>query len=143
MNRPNISGIKLPWLFFFSEPHAYISPAHYDKKESVPTWDYVAVHAYGTAKIIEEEQEKMQLLEQMIGFYEPGYQEQWNSLTDKFKSGMLKGIVAFEIEVTELQGQKKLSQNKTSVERQRIVAQLQQSNQGVERDIAGYINELR
>ncbi len=129
-------------LVIFSEPHAYISPRHYDKKESVPTWDYLAVHAYGSARIIEEEEGKMQLLEQMIGFYEPGYQEQWNSLTNKFKSGMLKGIVAFEIEVTELQGQKKLSQNKTIEERQRIIAQLQQSDQGVERDIAGYINEL-
>lgn len=129
-------------LVIFSEPHAYISPSHYDKKESVPTWDYIAVHAYGIANIIEEEQEKMQLLEQMICFYEPGYQEQWNSLADKFKSGMLKGIVAFEIEVTDLQGQKKLSQNKTSSERQRIAAQLQQSDLGVERDIADYINKL-
>src|ERR1051325_6086478 len=34
-------------LIIFSEPHSYISPAHYDKQESVPTWDYIAVHAYG------------------------------------------------------------------------------------------------
>lgn len=39
-------------LIIFSEPHAYISPTHYDKIESVPTWDYITVHAYGKAKII-------------------------------------------------------------------------------------------
>ncbi|MGN7787749.1 FMN-binding negative transcriptional regulator [Niabella sp. 22666] len=129
-------------LIIFSEPHAYISPAHYDKKESVPTWDYMAVHAYGIAKIVSEAEQKMKLLEQMIGFYEPEYHQQWSELTDKFKHGMLKGIVAFEIEVQELQGQKKLSQNKTVAERRRIVEQLQQSEQGVERDLAVYIKEL-
>jgi transcriptional regulator len=129
-------------LIIFSEPHAYISPAHYDKKESVPTWDYMAVHAYGTAKIVRETEQKMKLLAQMIGFYEPEYHQQWSELPDKFKHGMLKGIVAFEIEVQELQGQKKLSQNKTVAERRRIVEQLQQSEQGVERDLAVYIKEL-
>ena len=89
-----------------------------------------------------EEERKMKLLEQMIGFYEPGYRQQWEELPNKFKYGMLKGIVAFEIEVQELQGQKKLSQNKTVAERRRIVEQLQQSEQGVERDIAAYIKEL-
>ncbi|WP_114792594.1 FMN-binding negative transcriptional regulator [Niabella yanshanensis] len=129
-------------LIIFSEPHAYISPAHYDKKDSVPTWDYMAVHAYGIATTIEDEAGKLKLLEQMIGFYEPAYQGQWNELPDKFKNGMLKGIVAFELEVTELQGQKKLSQNKTAAERQRIIEQLQHSDSGVARDIAAYIREV-
>lgn len=129
-------------LIIFSEPHAYISPVHYDKKESVPTWDYISIHAYGAARIVMEEERKMKLLEQMIGFYEPRYRQQWEELPNKFKYGMLKGIVAFEIEVQELQGQKKLSQNKTVAERRRIVEQLQQSEQGVERDIAAYIKEL-
>ncbi|WP_257088050.1 FMN-binding negative transcriptional regulator [Sphingobacterium sp. E70] len=53
-------------MVIFSEPHAYISPMHYDKEESVPTWDYIAVHAYGTARIINNEDEKTEVLEQMI-----------------------------------------------------------------------------
>lgn len=129
-------------LIIFSEPHAYISPAHYDKKESVPTWDYVSIHAYGVGKITRGEEEKLKLLEQMISFYEPEYHRQWSELPDKFKYGMLKGIVAFEIDVEELQGQKKLSQNKTVAERRRIVEQLQQSEYGVERDLAAYIKKV-
>ncbi len=129
-------------LVIFSEPHAYISPVHYDKKESVPTWNYMAVHAYGTARIVVEEEEKQHMLEQMIGFYEPGYRGQWNNLSHQFKHSMMKGIVAFEIDVQELQGQKKLSQNKNGEERQRIVNQLQKSDQSVERDIAAYISAL-
>ena len=55
-------------LVIFSEPHAYISPVHYDKKESVPTWDYMAVHAYGKAKIVTDENEVIKVLERMITF---------------------------------------------------------------------------
>lgn len=129
-------------LVIFTEPHAYISPAHYEKKESVPTWDYIAVHAYGIAKIITEESAKIQVLEEMINFYDQGYLEQWNGLSEKFKLGMMKGIVAFEIEVTDLQGQKKLSQNKSAAERESIVKELSESPNGVESDLARYIREV-
>lgn len=129
-------------LVIFNEPHAYISPKHYEKLESVPTWDYIAVHAYGKAKIIKDEVSKLKALEQMIQFYEKDYLGQWTSLSEKFKSGMIRGIVAFELEVTDLQGQKKLSQNKTEIERQRMIKQFENSSNTVERDIANYIRDL-
>lgn len=129
-------------LILFAEPHAYISPTHYDKKESVPTWDYISVHAYGKAKILEDESSKIKVLEDMIGFYDRDYFAQWNNLSDKFKNGMMKGIVAFELEVTDLQGQKKLSQNKTEAERQRIVEHLEKADNSVENDLATYIRKL-
>ncbi|MGJ1421847.1 FMN-binding negative transcriptional regulator [Sphingobacterium spiritivorum] len=129
-------------LVIFSEPHAYISPLHYDKTESVPTWDYIAVHAYGKARIVEDEGAKSAMLEQMIQFYEKDYSKQWENLPDKFKKGMMKGIVAFELEVVTVQGQKKLSQNKTSAERNRIVQQLEKSEIAVEKDLARYIREI-
>lgn len=129
-------------LVIFTEPHAYISPVHYDKMESVPTWDYIAVHAYGKAKIVEDETAKLKALEQMIQFYEKDYLQQWESLSDKFKKGMIRGIVAFELEITDLQGQKKLSQNKTETERHRITEHLSKSENTVEKDIADYIKKL-
>lgn len=127
-------------LIIFTEPHAYISPAHYSKRESVPTWDYIAVHAYGKAKVITDEALKFKALEQMINFYEEDYLAQWNSLPDAFKNKMIKGIVAFELEVTDLQGQQKLSQNKTHAERKSIIAQLKKNNNTVEHDLADYIH---
>ena len=126
-------------LVIFSEPHAYISPDHYDKHESVPTWDYISVHAYGKAKILDSEAEKARVLEEMITFYDKEYIAQWNSFTDKFKTNMMKGIIAFELEVTDLQGQKKLSQNKSVNERKSIVAQLEKSEDSVEQSLASYI----
>jgi len=135
----NLHNLLLVEFLIFNEPHAYISPKHYDKEESVPTWDYVAVHAYGTATLIQEEGAKLRVLEETIRFYEPSYLAQWNSLSDKYRTGMLRGMVAFEIEITDLQGQKKVSQNKNAEERKRIAEALAQSDIGVERDLATYI----
>jgi transcriptional regulator len=129
-------------LVIFSEPHAYISPVHYDKKESVPTWDYIAVHAYGKATIVTDENTVVKILEQIITFYDKSYLQQWDSLSDKYKKGMMKAIVAFELEVTDLQRQKKPSQNKTAEEKQRIIAHLEKSGNSVEAAIAKHIREL-
>lgn len=123
-------------LVIFAEPHAYISPVDYDKKESVPTWNYLAVHAYGKATILADEAAVAKAMEQMILQYEPGYLAQWNSLSDKYKTGMIKGVVAFEIEVTDLQGQKKVSQNKTVGERERISERLENSGDALAGTIA-------
>jgi transcriptional regulator len=114
-------------LVIFSAPHAYISPSHYDSRQSVPTWNYLSVHAYGEAHIIHEKEAVMALLESAIKEYEPAYMVQWNELPETFKYKMANGIVAFEISVTTLQGKKKLSQNKTDEERNRIVESLKKS----------------
>ena len=94
-------------LVIFSEPHAYISPKHYDKLQNVPTWNYIAVHAYGKATVITEQEAVMNILERTIDTYEQSYKAQWKDLTDDYKLGMAKGIVAFEIVVTDIQAKKK------------------------------------
>ncbi|WP_207435583.1 FMN-binding negative transcriptional regulator [Sabulibacter ruber] len=111
-------------LVIFQEPHAYISPSHYNKLQNVPTWNYTAVHAYGHLTLVEPLNQAQALLEKMIDAYEPAYKAQWHQLPDAFKTGLTRGIVAFEIEVTELQGKEKLSQNKALEERQRIAEYL-------------------
>lgn len=114
-------------LVIFSGPHAYISPSHYDKYESVPTWNYVVVHAYGQMDIItqEEQPERLEaLLVELILANEPGYLAQWESLDDRFRDGMKQGIVGFEIPVTRIEGKAKLSQNKNHMEQARIAATL-------------------
>jgi transcriptional regulator len=128
-----------PILVIFSEPHAYISPAHYEKELNVPTWNYLAVHAYGRGTLLDDTAQAYALLETTINTYEPAYQAQWNNLPQDFKLKMIKGIAAFEIEVTDLQGKKKLSQNKTATEQQRIIDQLSASNNTQEQDIAAYM----
>lgn len=126
-------------LIVFSEPHAYISPRHYEKEHNVPTWNYISVHAYGKCRLVEEEKSKFDLLERTILNYEEAYQEQWNKLPSDFKEKMLKGIVAFEVKVTELQAKNKLSQNRSFSEQQSIISELSGSSDSNEVKIAEYM----
>ena len=130
-------------LIIFTEPHAYISPKHYEKEENVPTWNYIAVHAYGKAQLIEQEDKKAELLKHTIEYYDAGYLQQWEKLTDHYRSKMMKGIVAFEIEVTDLQAKKKLSQNRTEKERENIINALGNSSDTNELEIAAYMKKLK
>jgi len=128
-----------PALVIFNEPHAYIAPKNYDKQENVPTWNYIAVHAYGKATILHQETQQLELMEKMISTYDQDYLEQWAGLSMAFKLKMLKGIVAFEITINDLQAQQKLSQNKTENERRKIVNDLENSKHSTEQDLAFYM----
>lgn len=118
-------------LVIFQTPNAYISPTLYDKRQSVPTWNYVAVHVYGKACVLASETEKIMVLEKMIQQYEASYQQQWDELSPKYKNGLLQGIVAIKITVTRIEAAYKLSQNKSSVEQVRIAHALQESSDSV------------
>ena len=128
-------------LVIFTEPHAYISPKNYEKVESVPTWNYLAVHAYGKCVPIDGEENKAALLEETIKTYELDYLKQWDSLPADFRQKMMKGIVAFEIVVEDLQAKAKLSQNRTATEQQNIIGDLAKSTDTVVKDIADYMSK--
>ena len=123
-------------LVIFSEPHAYISPSLYEKELNVPTWNYVAVHAYGQATLITDEAQTFELLEKQMQTFEKEYLIQWSGLPQEYKNAMVKGIVAFQLNVSQLEGKEKLSQNKKAGERERIIAHLAESPDGAARQMA-------
>ncbi len=126
-------------LVIFTEPHAYISPTHYDKELNVPTWNYIAIHAYGKGRLITESENVFRVLENTIDNYETSYKQQWNGFPLDYKLKLLNGIVAFEIIVKDLQSKKKLSQNRTKTEKQKIIDALSKSNDTNEQVIADYM----
>lgn len=128
-------------LVIFNEPHAYISPSHYEKELNVPTWNYFSVHAYGKGKIIFDHEETIKILEQTIDAYEPSYKLQWDGLPEDYKQKMVSGIVAFEVEIFDLQAKKKLSQNRTPLEQKNIANALSKSEHSVERDLATFMKK--
>ena len=129
-------------LVIFTEPHAYISPKNYEKAQNVPTWNYLAVHAYGKCALLDGD-DKAGLLNEMIQKYEPGYLKQWDSLPDEYKQRMMKGIVAFEMVVDDLQAKAKLSQNRTETERGNIINSLSHAESSAEKEIAEYMSALK
>ncbi|MBI3258205.1 MAG: FMN-binding negative transcriptional regulator [Ignavibacteriae bacterium] len=126
-------------LIIFSEHNAYISPKFYDSKMEVPTWNYIAVHAYGKGKILIDENQAFEVLEKMIDRFDKEYKAQWDNLPSKFKNSLVKEIVAFEIAVTDIQGKKKISQNKKRVERSRIISAFDVSEDSNEREIGEFM----
>ena len=128
-------------LIIFSGPHAYISPAHYEREQNVPTWNYIAVHAYGTAEIVEGEAAGLAILEDMMLQSEPAYLAQWNHLSPEYRAGLFKGIVPFRVVVSRLDAKEKLSQNKTAGERQHIITALGQADDGAGQELAAYMRD--
>lgn len=126
-------------LVIFQEPHAYISPKLYDNPVSVPTWNYIAVHAYGVPQIHHSIEERIAVLEDSFKVFEPQYQKQWESLPEDYKNGLLDGIVAFSIKIKEIEGKFKLSQNRTEGDRERIIEELGSKKDKVKRDIASFM----
>ncbi|MEP6612426.1 MAG: FMN-binding negative transcriptional regulator, partial [Mucilaginibacter sp.] len=119
---------------------AYISPKNYEKEQNVPTWNYLAVHAYGNCVILDSEEEKAALLAETIKYYEADYLKQYESLPGDYKQKMMKGIVAFQIIVDDLQAKKKLSQNRSEKERENIIVSLGKSEDKNAKEIAAYMS---
>jgi len=109
-------------LVVFPGPHSYVSPSLYAEQLSVPTWNYVAIHAYGTLQLIEDEAAKSALLEDLIEANEPAYADQWRRLPDGFRRTMLAGIVGFRIPITNIEGKFKISQNRPEIDRRSVYA---------------------
>lgn len=130
-------------LVIFQEPHAYISPRLYDDPVSVPTWNYIAVHAYGIPEILPSVEERISILEDSFKVFEFAYKKQWDVLPADYKSELLDGIVAFRIKITNIEGKFKLSQNRTEGDRGRIIDDLSSKQDKVKQDIASIMKKRK
>lgn len=123
-------------LVIFMQPHAYISPRLYDSRQNVPTWNYVAVHAYGRPQLIEERSAKLELQRKLIRRHDAGYLAQMAELPESYIDARLGAIVSFSIAVTRIDARYKLSQDKNPAERERIARELEASGEGVAAETA-------
>ena len=108
-------------LTIFHGPHAYISPSNYTTQENVPTWNYGAVHIYGEAHVYSASEDLLNMLHDLIPTFEAAYQQQWDRLSEAYRTRMLSHIVGFEINVTKIEAKFKLSQNRTPDEQQNVI----------------------
>ena len=109
-------------LVIFSGEQAYISPSFYPGKaehgKAVPTWNYLAVHAYGTAEVFEDAERLLALVSRLSSKHEAGRSQPW-SVSDApadYIDSMLKAIVGFRLPITRLDGKRKLSQNRDATD---------------------------
>jgi transcriptional regulator len=115
-------------LVIFHGPHAYVSPTLYEIRESVPTWNYAAVHIYGKGRVLSDECAARQVLDDLMAQFDSSYTEQWNSFSDEYRDRMQRHIVAFEINATRIETKFKLSQNRTKAEQENVIRALADSS---------------
>jgi len=126
----------------FSGPHTYVSPTWYQEDKTVPTWDYVAVHATGIFKACEDRSELEDSVVRLTNQHEGSQPKRWEfEPGTEYADQMFKRIVAFQIEITSIQGKWKLNQNQSDVGRERVSAKLKTLGGDANVLIAGLIDE--
>jgi transcriptional regulator len=112
-------------LAIFHGPHGYVSPSVYSVQPSVPTWNYVVVHARGRTRRVDEQGLRSILDEMLARFDTTG----WSLYTgEEFLRPMLDAIAGFEIDLDRVEGKWKLSQNRSAVDQARVVDWLQRGD---------------
>lgn len=111
-------------LVIFQGPHTYISPTWYNHV-NVPTWNYQSVHVYGKPRLITERREAYGLLKRLIERHEVNSPYRLETLPQDFVEKEMRGIVAFQIEVTRMDANYKLSQNRDDENYRSIVSHLE------------------
>jgi transcriptional regulator len=128
-------------LVVFPGAHSYVSPSLYVEQLSVPTWNYIAVHAYGVLQAVDDPAGKNGIVEELIQVHEPSYLDRWRAMPAGFVRTMLAGIVGFRIPIARIEGKFKLSQNRSETERQNIYA-AQTAGNADERELAQWMARL-
>jgi transcriptional regulator len=119
---PHVNLFGSEALVVFSGPHAYVSPTWYsDRTTNVPTWNYVAVHCYGTPVAVDADQ--LAHLSAMAEKYEASRANGWSvqELKPQLRESLPRGVVTFRMEIAKIDGKAKLSQNKPREERVRVI----------------------
>ena len=112
-------------LVIFQGPHAYISPSLYSDP-GVPTWNYATVHVYGRFRVLEDENDHRRVLELLTEQHEVAREEPWQVDFDaSMVQQMMRATVAFEIIISEQQGKFKLSQNRSTTDRENVIDALE------------------
>jgi len=123
---------KTEALVVFSGPHGYISPNWYKRRPAVPTWNYVAVHAYGTPVVDDDATRSKAHLGLLAQTMEAGRPAPWR-IEDQpaaFIDGIVPGVVAFKLAITRVEGKFKLSQNREPADRLAVAAALRAEGEG-------------
>jgi transcriptional regulator len=134
-------------LAIFLGPDAYITPAWYETKRQsgkvVPTWNYVAIHAYGPLAFYDDADRLLALVTELTETHEAGRAQPWavSDAPKDYVAGMLKAIVGFELPIVRLEGKWKMSQNRPAADRAGTIAGLTAEGDAKEVAVAEIVAE--
>ena len=126
----------------FHGPHTYVSPTWYQEDEVVPTWNYVAVHATGIFRAIEDRAASEESVTRLTEQHEATQPKPWQpDFGTSYSDQMLKRIMAFQVEITSLQGKWKLNQNHPEHRRRLVAEKLKNLGGEINIQVAGLMDE--
>jgi transcriptional regulator len=133
-------------LAIFNGPDAYVTPSWYATKREhgkvVPTWNYVAVHVYGTIEFFDDADRLYEVVTRLTNIYERPRSEPW-AVTDApadFIKAHLRGIVGLRMPVSRIDAKRKMSQNRSEADRAGVAAGLAESELESDRRVATMIH---
>ncbi|GAU85948.1 FMN-binding negative transcriptional regulator [Bosea sp. BIWAKO-01] len=132
-------------LAIFMGPDAYVTPSWYETKQEtgkvVPTWNYVAVHAYGPVEFFDDATRLLAVVTRLTNLYEGERAKPWavSDAPPDFVQAQLRGIIGLRLPITRLEGKRKLSQNRSPADRANVAAGLAASERATDREIAALI----
>ncbi|HEX5654045.1 MAG TPA: FMN-binding negative transcriptional regulator, partial [Chitinophagaceae bacterium] len=127
----------------FSGPHSYVSASWYEDKRQASTWNYISVHARGHLQFTDENA-LLTILERTTNHFEnnPYSGANFRDLSPDYVQRLAKAIVAFEIEVQQIDNVFKLSQNRDEKSYDNIIHKLEEKD-GAGSFIADQMKERR
>jgi transcriptional regulator len=132
-------------LAIFMGPDAYVTPAWYATKQEtgkvVPTWNYVAVHAYGPVEFFDDPGRLLEAVSRLTDLHEGERTSPWavSDAPPDFVQAQLRGIVGLRMPITRLEGKRKMSQNRNAADRAGVAAGLAASERASDREVASLI----
>jgi transcriptional regulator len=132
-------------MLIFQGPDAYVSPSFYPSKAEhgkvVPTWNYVAVHAYGTPEFFEDADRLLDVVSRLTDLHERPRAEPWavGDALAAFTAAQLRGIVGLRMPITRIEGKQKMSQNRNAEDRAGVMEGLSASGGRGDRAVVGLI----
>jgi transcriptional regulator len=132
-------------LAVFMGPDAYVTPSWYEGKSRdgkvVPTWNYVAVHAYGPVEFFEEADRLLDVVTRLTDFHEASRSRPWavSDAPSDFIQAQLRGIVGVRMPITRIEAKRKMSQNRKPEDRTKVIEGLSRSASTREREVAALI----
>ncbi|MFC5067032.1 FMN-binding negative transcriptional regulator [Flaviflagellibacter deserti] len=145
VGRPNPQWqkpVKGDAMAIFMGPDAYVTPSWYATKQEtgkvVPTWNYVAVHAYGPVEFFDDPDRLLDAVTRLTDLYEQPRSERWrvDDAPENFIRAQLRGIVGLRLPITRIEGKEKMSQNRNEADREGVAAGLADSESQMDRVVA-------
>jgi len=136
-------------LLVFLGPDAYVSPSWYAAKQEhgrvVPTWNYIAVHAYGAVRFRDDEAFLRSQVARLTAHHEARREHPW-AVADapaSYIDAQLRAIVGVEVEISRLEGKWKMSQNRSEADIDGVIEGLSASGEPAHIAVAEVVEQVR